>query len=305
MKKKTANLTVCLLLAIGIFMADTSTPLGIAVGALYILVVALSAVADSAVNIVALSLFCSGLLVSGLFLSPISAVPQSLVIANRCIFFILILLTGALGIYGQRMRQTLQARDAELVVVNAKLELLALNDGLTGLNNRRGFDERLDAEWNRAMRDGAALSLIIIDVDLFKKYNDSFGHQAGDTCLVKIAQAIQLGFRRPGDFPARYGGEEFVVLLPETDLQGAWARAEAIRRKVESLEIAHPANPNGAFVTISLGVASAIPRANGHRGVAKLIEAADKALYDAKEAGRNRVAQASTDRGECGEQPSP
>ncbi|MCE5180861.1 MAG: GGDEF domain-containing protein [Betaproteobacteria bacterium] len=160
-------------------------------------------------------------------------------------------------------------------------------DGLTGVANRRRYDECVEDEFHRARRSGTPLSLIMIDIDYFKAYNDSYGHQAGDACLVRIAETLNAALHRSGDLLARYGGEEFVVVLPGVDRQGAYLIAENMRGKVAELNVVHQKSPDIGQVTISLGVVSLIPSQ-----VDKLDElqlAADKALYQAKRAGRNQV----------------
>ncbi|CUI08714.1 probable two-component response regulator [Janthinobacterium sp. CG23_2] len=181
-----------------------------------------------------------------------------------------------------------QLRNAQLALVtkNRSLKLLARNDGLTGIANRRLFDARLDAEFNRATRDGTSLALVLLDVDFFKKYNDHYGHPAGDACLQFIGQCIRTGRRRAGNLAARVGGEEFAILLPNTDLYGAIVVAESVRRSIASAGREHQANPVG-IVTISCGVHALVP-ARGMESK-QLVEAADKALYLAKSTGRNRV----------------
>jgi diguanylate cyclase (GGDEF)-like protein len=171
------------------------------------------------------------------------------------------------------------------------LESLASMDGLTCLTNRRRFIETLDMEWRRATRSGTPLSLAMIDVDFFKAYNDHFGHIAGDECLRMIACALDNSIRRAGDLVARYGGEEFVALLPKTDLEGAVQVAETMRNEINALDIQH-ASPNVADrVTISVGVATMIPTVDD--SCETLLNAADKALYEAKENGRNQVTSAT------------
>ncbi|MDP2268682.1 MAG: diguanylate cyclase, partial [Deltaproteobacteria bacterium] len=138
------------------------------------------------------------------------------------------------------------------------LNRLSRHDGLTGIANRRHFDEFLAQEWKRALREEAPLSLIMCDIDFFKNYNDAYGHQAGDDCLRAVAGAFQKGLRRPGDLAARYGGEEFVVVLPGTPPEGALAVAEALRSDVQALGIPHASSRAASVVTLSLGVASAV-----------------------------------------------
>lgn len=175
----------------------------------------------------------------------------------------------------------------ELELINETLSRLACQDGLTGLANRRHFDESLMGEFNRAKRGESALGLIMIDVDFFKQYNDIYGHVAGDECLREIGKVVAYSMRRPGDLAARYGGEEMVVLLPGTDLAGTLAVAENIRGAVQSLGIAHTGNPLGV-VTVSVGVEAFSPIHLENQPI-ELVEAADKALYQAKESGRNQV----------------
>jgi diguanylate cyclase (GGDEF)-like protein len=167
------------------------------------------------------------------------------------------------------------------------LERLANLDGLTEIPNRRSFDEYLDQEWRRAKRNETSLALILMDIDYFKKYNDNYGHGAGDTCLAQVAQALRGALYRAGDMVARYGGEEFVAVLPETNLEAAAAVAEKMRVAVAALSISHLFSEAGDIVSLSLGVADAVP-AEG-TSPEELLLAVDKNLYRAKESGRNRV----------------
>jgi diguanylate cyclase (GGDEF)-like protein len=160
-------------------------------------------------------------------------------------------------------------------------------DGLTGVHNRRHFDERLAAEWGRAARSGSALSLLLIDVDHFKRFNDRHGHQAGDDCLRRVAAALKSGLRRPCDFIARYGGEEFVCLLPDTASAGAVVLAEQLGAAVMALCIEHGDSPVAPVVTVSLGVCTQTAQLQG--SAADLLRAADAQLYRAKSEGRNRA----------------
>ena len=167
------------------------------------------------------------------------------------------------------------------------LHRLSRHDGLTGIANRRNFDDFLTQEWKRALREETPLSLIMCDIDFFKSYNDTYGHQAGDDCLRAVAGVLQKGLRRPGDLAARYGGEEFIVVLPGTPREGALAVAESLRSDVQARGIPHVASRAATVVTISLGVASAVPGPGDPP--ADLLAAADRALYRAKEEGRNRI----------------
>ncbi|MDP5337416.1 MAG: diguanylate cyclase [Nodularia sp. (in: cyanobacteria)] len=171
---------------------------------------------------------------------------------------------------------------------NQKLKQLANIDGLTQVANRRCFDTRLQAEWQRLAREKQPLSLILFDVDNFKAYNDYYGHLAGDDCLIRITQTVQEVVRRPADLLARYGGEEFTVLLPNTDKEGVIKIAQKIQQVIRDQVIPHAHSHVADIVTVSLGVASLIPTLEVHPDT--LIAYADKALYDAKQQGRDRYA---------------
>jgi diguanylate cyclase (GGDEF)-like protein len=183
-----------------------------------------------------------------------------------------------------------KAAEEELQAANAKLQELAATDSLTGLANRRSFDLALERECRRAERSEQPISVLMIDIDKFKSYNDFYGHQDGDNCLRQVAQAVLQAFRRPGDLAARYGGEEFAIILPETDELGAMYVAEKLRSIVHELGLNHQGNDAGV-VTISLGVACAEVGSNVEG--AALVREADQALYEAKGTGRNKVACAS------------
>ncbi|WP_114859068.1 diguanylate cyclase [Azospirillum brasilense] len=167
------------------------------------------------------------------------------------------------------------------------LRTLSFNDGLTGIANRRRFDEVLLREWRRCGRAQLPLSLIMLDVDQFKPYNDHYGHQAGDECLRAVAQLLAEQMMRPGDLIARYGGEEFVCLLPETDEEGAVQVAERLRQTVTGQRLPHAASHVADHITISLGVGTARPLLDDTPD--RLTQLADGLLYEAKRAGRNRV----------------
>ena len=181
----------------------------------------------------------------------------------------------------------------ERKVLEQELSALALTDGLTGLPNRRAFDEALEREWKLTLREGAQISLLLLDIDHFKEFNDQYGHQVGDDCLRAVTAAVR-GVLRTSDIAARYGGEEIAVILPSTDTPGAVAVAEKVRSAIEALQITHGGNPEGGgWVTASIGVATALSRQGGTmRMPESLLLAADSALYKAKREGRNRVATA-------------
>ena len=164
---------------------------------------------------------------------------------------------------------------------------MASLDGLTGVANRLYFDEALGREWSRAQRGCYKLSVLMIDIDYFKCFNDTYGHQAGDGCLIHVGHVLQDCCRRPGDIVARYGGEEFVVILPDTPSVDAERIGHQICRKIGELQIDHESSEVAPMVTASLGVATVIP--SEKTTVSTLIEQADRALYAAKDTGRNRV----------------
>lgn len=185
------------------------------------------------------------------------------------------------------------------------LQRMANTDALTGLANRRVFDDAFQREWARALRSGTPLAVLMIDVDHFKRFNDNYGHGEGDRCLQAVAAELQFSINRPGDFVARYGGEEFVVLLPETPLEGARRVGERLLHGIQKLGIPHAWSPGG-LVSVSIGIGhcewptaaeKAQPSApdSAHRRALRLLEAADEALYNAKAAGRNRVESVGCD----------
>jgi diguanylate cyclase (GGDEF)-like protein/PAS domain S-box-containing protein len=173
--------------------------------------------------------------------------------------------------------------------LQGKLETMAIEDGLTGLANRRRFDERLLEEWGRAYRERTSLALLMIDIDHFKAFNDSYGHPAGDECLHMVAGILADEAQRVSDLAARYGGEEFAILLPNTDAAGCARIGERIRRALRDAAITHQVNLPSGLVTASIGGAICRPGAERSAGPASLIEAADRALYEAKDAGRDRM----------------
>jgi len=188
------------------------------------------------------------------------------------------------------MQKQLESANEELETSNKELQRLSSLDGLTGVANRRVFDETLEREWQRAVRANMPLSLLFADIDYFKRYNDHYGHQAGDDTLKKVADALKATVHRPADLVSRYGGEEFVMVLPDTTLEGAVAVANKVLNGVRGLNIPHENAEDNDRVTLSMGVAMLNPGESEKPEM--LIEAADKALYRAKESGRNRVESA-------------
>ena len=196
-----------------------------------------------------------------------------------------------------RLRKEIKQRNArekelektakKLKNANKELERLASLDGLTGLANRRLFDQTLEKEWKRAQREDNEMGLLMLDIDHFKYYNDTYGHQAGDECLKKLSAKIRDCLFRPGDFAARYGGEEFAVILPNTDEKGTKEVAEKLRQEIKDLKLEHKESPISEYVTVSIGAVCTNPCDKA--GADRLVQAADQALYLAKEAGRDQV----------------
>jgi len=193
----------------------------------------------------------------------------------------------------ERLEKQLHLVSDGLAQANSELSSLALKDGLTQLANRRAFDSALGREFARATRSKAPLSLLMIDVDHFKQYNDQYGHPAGDACLRQVAKALSAEVTRETDLPARYGGEEFAILLPATDAHGARTVAERVLKAISNLNIAHEFSPH-QNVTVSIGVATAVTLGQSDETLSKLLSAADTALYQSKAAGRNRFSVVST-----------
>lgn len=177
--------------------------------------------------------------------------------------------------------------EEKLLSLQKELEVLSFRDALTGVANRRKFDAVFDKEWSDARRDVQPLSLIMFDVDFFKRYNDRYGHVEGDECLKRVAHALAASANRPRDFLARYGGEEFVLLLPASDEHAAKAVAERCRQAIFKAQIAHAASPVSQLLTVSMGVGTIIP--SGIGDPVRFIDAVDQRLYRAKQAGRDRI----------------
>ncbi len=211
-----------------------------------------------------------------------------------CVLIGTLLLLGVwkLSVYQLRSRERrlallIEERTAELARVNQHLETLANSDGLTKIGNRRRFESFLSDEWHRAVRFRTEISLVMIDIDHFKQFNDTYGHQAGDECLQKVAEAFAEAIKRPTDLVARFGGEEFALVLGGTDSDGAVKIAQEGLENLGRLEIKHSSSPISDMLTVSMGVATVLPRMGSTE--ADLIKAADEALYQAKKNGRNRI----------------
>ncbi|GEM_PF-1993198 len=179
----------------------------------------------------------------------------------------------------------------KLEIANRSLEDLAHLDGLTGIPNRRQMDKFLAHEWKRAAREQQPLSLMLCDIDYFKVYNDTYGHQAGDIALQKVAQCLHEQLKRPADFVARYGGEEFIIILPNTPHSGGRSMAENVLQAIRHLRIPHEGSQASPFLSLSIGLSCTVPTHDGQ--AESLVQCADQALYQAKEQGRNQVVMES------------
>lgn len=189
--------------------------------------------------------------------------------------------------HSRTLEEKVAERTGRLEQLNQELQNLADRDGLTGVANRRRGDIYLKEVWRHLQREQQPLSVIMLDVDHFKAFNDNYGHQAGDDCLVAVANVLQEQLRRPGDMVARYGGEEFMIILPNTDGNGAAMVGEKLRQAIADLAVEHAHSPTASVVTISAGAATVSPDASGT--VEFLLRDADNALYRAKQSGRNQV----------------
>jgi len=215
---------------------------------------------------------------------------QEIILARVTTHLTIEKLKASLQAQNAQLQQEIEQRqraEAALQKANQELQRLATLDGLTQVANRRHFDASLNKAWQILVREQLPLSLLLCDVDFFKLYNDTKGHQAGDECLQQVAQAMKNTAKRPADLVARYGGEEFAVILPNTNGEGALKVAEKIRLSIKALAISHPKSSISEYVTLSLGASSTIP--SPEDSPEQLIAAADQGLYQAKESGRDRT----------------
>jgi diguanylate cyclase (GGDEF)-like protein len=214
--------------------------------------------------------------------------PYATIIVGVLLVILLTIYTFVIMRHSELTEKTVLERTKDLHNAKKKLEALSRTDSLTNIGNRRDFDETLDIEWHRAMRDKTPLSLMMIDIDYFKQFNDKYGHTAGDKCLKDIAHVMNKSLRRASDKITRYGGEEFVMIMPNT--QHADTCAEDCRRNIENLRILHEDSTTSKYVTVSIGVSTIIPQL--HSDLTEFISSVDRVLYKAKESGRNRVVSA-------------
>jgi len=206
---------------------------------------------------------------------------------NLCKIIVILIVIPLMVIMTGTLKKRVDVRTQQLELANKQLRLLSTLDGLTGISNRRYFEQLLAQEWQRSFLDKTPISIALIDIDFFKSYNDTYGHQAGDECLRQVTDAIATRIQRPGDFTARYGGEEFIVLLTNTPLEGVMKVGDDIRQLVESLKIQHRTSGINPYVTISIGIVSVIP--SEYDNSSDFVKKADIALYHAKRCGRNKV----------------
>lgn len=291
--KEDRFLISCIALTLVLFVVDVLLPRSVAWGALYSIVILMSLRLNNPRLTLMLTGMCVLLMVPSYFVAPDSYSPTWAAIANRLMAMGLLLLTALLGLSLLEANHRILSTQRKLEEVNRELEHRAASDGLTGVSNRRHFDERLAQELQRAQREGEPVSLLLVDVDHFKRYNDHYGHQAGDACLQAVARALEREIYREPDLLARYGGEELVALLADTDADGARVVAERAVAAVRALALPHAASSTAPVVTVSAGAASLVPFApeDGPR----LLRLADAALYAAKQAGRDRAVASPRD----------
>lgn len=277
--ERIGNFGLCIIMALVVLWIDSLTPLGVADGMLYSVVILFALFTGEKLFIYTITGTCLIFLFIGYFLSHEVGVPSWIVLTNRGMSLLTIVITTALVLKLHKARLKVREHQREL-------EIMSVTDITTGVYNRRRLNEILETEYRRMVREGTTLSILMIDVDYFKNYNDNLGHQMGDLCIRQVAQAIQAVLQRPGDTLGRYGGDEFTAILPNTDKEGALVIAGAMLQAVEAIKMAHPESQAAKHVTISVGGATH-SASLGESSVRKLIHIADTALYRSKQAGRN------------------
>lgn len=280
-----------------ILIVDLALPVGVAGGVPYV-VLPLIALRVGRRMILCSAILASALVVLGYFLSSTGGDPW-VVVFNRALALYAVWVAAILSFQRNTYEKSLREEKEKAEQMAEEYYGLSTIDPLTGLANRRAFDEFTEAEWRRAMRHASPISVVLIDIDFFKKFNDTYGHLAGDMCLKRVAECSTSYSRRSGDMAARYGGEEFALLLYGADMEEAEEVARWIQHAVENMGIPHGASEACPVVTISLGVATANP-VKGEKFI-DLLDLADKALYRAKSAGRNRVVAFSSNPSGYGE----
>lgn len=217
------------------------------------------------------------------------------VLTLLCVLVYLGLKYRALRASASGLSNALRQRETELLGARESLNRIAAIDPVTSLANHSAFQEFLQAEWRRALREASCISVSLVDIDYFRDFNDQLGHQAGDECLARIASTLKGIVQRPGDLVARYGGGEFAVVMSRTDQQGASLVAHRICAAVEALALKHPDSEASPHVTVSVGVSTSTPAVDSHWEELELVAAANRALVQAKEAGRNQIAAIEAD----------
>jgi len=278
---KYLNGALTILLAFTILWVDHLTPLGVADGMLYSVVILSALFTGSRRFIYLVSGISLVFLAAGYALSEKIGVPAWIVFTNRGMSLLTIFLTALLVLKLQSAREKVKQHQSEL-------EVMSITDITTGVFNRRHLNDVLETEYKRMVREGTTLSILMIDVDYFKNYNDNLGHQMGDDCLKLVAQTLKGVLQRPADVLGRYGaGDEFTAVLPNTDKEGALALAGQMVEAVSSLKISHPDSKAACHVTVSIGGASHSAGEEGDGSVMSLLRLADLAMYRSKQSGRN------------------
>lgn len=278
---KASTISICVILGLTVLWVDSLTPLGVADGMLYSIVILFALFTGNRRFIYGVSGVCLVFLAMGYFLSGKIGVPSWIVFTNRGMSLLTILLTTLLTLKLQGAREKVRQHQKEL-------EIMSITDITTGIFNRRHLNEILEVEYKRMSREGTTLSLLMIDVDYFKNYNDTLGHQMGDECIRQVAQTLKELLQRPGDVIGRYGGDEFTAILPNTDREGAEVISCAMLKAISELKMVHPDSKAAGYVTISVGGACHSGR-SGDGSVMKLLRLADVAMYRSKQSGRNRA----------------